>query len=397
MTTPRTRAVCLIVLDSAGIGGAPDAAAFGDEGSATLLNIAGAVGGLSLPNMASLGLGNIVAIEGVSPAERPRGAYGSMIETSPGKDTTTGHWEIAGIVLDNPFPLYPEGFPPELVEAFEQKAGVEILGNYAASGTDIIKDLGEMHMTTGKPIVYTSGDSVWQIAAHVDVIPLERLYELCSIARELLTGEHEVGRVIARPFRGSPGAFERTADRHDFAVPPPRDTVLDEIKAAGLEVRSVGKIYDIFASRGFTHTHPTRSNNEGITASIEELRATERGLVFANLVDFDQAYGHRNDPQGYAEALGAFDRRLPELLDALGPDDVLILTADHGNDPTTPSTDHSREKVFVLAAGPSVEEGVDVGERSSFTDLGATVADLLEITSAGPGRSFASELTRRRD
>ncbi|CAN5603292.1 phosphopentomutase [soil metagenome] len=397
MTTSRARAVCLIVLDSAGIGGAPDAAAFGDEGSATLPNIARAVGGLSLPNLASLGLGNVVHIDGVAPSEKPTGAYGSMIETSPGKDTTTGHWEIAGIVLERPFPLYPEGFPPELVEAFEQKAGAEILGNYAASGTEIIKDLGEEHMRTGKPIVYTSGDSVWQIAAHVDVISLERLYELCSIARELLTGEHEVGRVIARPFRGSPGAFERTADRHDFAVPPPSDTVLDEIKAAGLEVRSVGKIYDIFAERGFTHTRPTRSNDEGITASIEELRATERGLVFANLVDFDQAYGHRNDPQGYAEALEAFDRRLPELLDALGPDEVLILTADHGNDPTTPSTDHSREKVFVLAAGPSVEGGTDVGERSSFTDLGATVADLLEVASAAPGRSFASELTPRRD
>ena len=392
MNRPSTRAVCLIVLDSAGIGDAPDAAAFGDEGSATLPNIARAVGGLSLPNMAALGLGNIVDIEGVTPAETPAGAYGSMIETSPGKDTTTGHWEIAGIVLDRPFPLYPDGFPADVVEAFEERAGVEILGNYAASGTEIIKELGEEHMRTGRPIVYTSGDSVWQIAAHVEVIPLERLYELCSIARELLTGEHEVGRVIARPFRGAPGAFERTADRHDYAVPPPSDTVLDEIKGAGLDVRSVGKIYDIFAQRGFTHTHPTRSNDEGITASVEELRATEGGLVFANLVDFDQAFGHRNDPAGYAGALEAFDRRLPELLDALGPDDVLMLTADHGNDPTTPSTDHSREKVFVLAAGPQVSPGVDVGARSSFTDLGATVADLLGVTTATPGRSFASLL-----
>ena len=395
MTVPRSRAVCLIVLDSAGIGDAPDAAAFGDEGSATLPNIARAVGGLSLPNMAALGLGNIVDIEGVAPADAPAGAFGSMIETSPGKDTTTGHWEIAGIVLDKPFPLYPKGFPSELVEAFEQRTGTEILGNYAASGTEIIKDLGEEHMRTGKPIVYTSGDSVWQIAAHVDVIPLDRLYELCSIARELLTGEHEVGRVIARPFRGAPGAFERTADRHDYAVPPPRDTVLDAIKAGGLEVRSVGKIYDIFAERGFTHTHPTHSNDEGITASIDELRATERGLVFANLVDFDQAFGHRNDPSGYAGALEAFDLRLPELLDALGPDDVLVLTADHGNDPTTPTTDHSREKVFVLAAGPKVTPGVDVGARASFTDLGATVADLLGVETETPGRSFAADLVGR--
>ena len=395
MSVPRSRAVCLIVLDSAGIGDAPDAAAFGDEGSATLPNIARAVGGLSLPNMAALGLGNIVDIEGVAPADAPAGAFGSMIETSPGKDTTTGHWEIAGIVLDKPFPLYPKGFPSELVEAFEQRTGTEILGNYAASGTEIIKDLGEEHMRTGKPIVYTSGDSVWQIAAHVDVIPLDRLYELCSIARELLTGEHEVGRVIARPFRGAPGAFERTADRHDYAVPPPRDTVLDAIKAGGLEVRSVGKIYDIFAERGFTHTHPTHSNDEGITASIDELKATERGLVFANLVDFDQAFGHRNDPSGYAGALEAFDVRLPELLDALGPDDVLVLTADHGNDPTTPSTDHSREKVFVLVAGPKVTPGVDVGERASFTDLGATVAALLGVETETPGRSFAAELVGR--
>ena len=385
------RAVCLIVLDSAGIGGAPDAAAFGDEGSATLPNIARAVGGLSLPNMAALGLGNIVDIEGVAPSEAPTGAFGSMIETSPGKDTTTGHWEIAGIVLDKAFPLYPEGFPPDLIRAFEEAAGVEILGNYAASGTKIIEELGEEHMRTGKPIVYTSGDSVWQIAAHVDVIELERLYELCSIARKLLTGEHEVGRVIARPFRGSPGGFERTADRHDYAVPPPRDTVLDELVAAGLEVRSVGKIYDIFAGRGFTHTHPTRSNDEGITASIEELRAVGRGLVFANLVDFDQAYGHRNDPQGYAAALEAFDRRLPELLGALNPTDVLLLTADHGNDPTTPSTDHSRERVFVLGAGPAVTPG-DLGERSSFTDLGATTADLLGVTTTTPGHSFAARL-----
>jgi phosphopentomutase len=396
MSVPRFRAVCLIVLDSAGIGDAPDAAAFGDEGSATLPNIARAVGGLSLPNMAALGLGNIVAIQGVVPADAPTGAYGSMIETSPGKDTTTGHWEIAGIVLDKAFPLYPDGFPPELVQAFEKRAGTEILGNYAASGTEIIEELGEEHMRTGKPIVYTSGDSVWQIAAHVDVIPLERLYELCSIARGLLTGEHEVGRVIARPFRGTPGAFERTADRHDYAVPPPRDTVLDAIKAAGLEVRSVGKIYDIFAERGFTHTHPTHSNDEGITASIDELSATERGLVFANLVDFDQAFGHRNDPSGYAGALEAFDRRLPELLAALGPEDVLILTADHGNDPTTPSTDHSREKVFVLTAGSKVTPGVDVGERASFTDLGATAADLLGVDTETPGRSFAAELVRGR-
>ncbi|MGH2752577.1 MAG: phosphopentomutase [Actinomycetota bacterium] len=395
MNARRARAVCLIVLDSVGIGGAPDAAAFGNEGSATLPNTARAVSGVSLPNLGALGLGNVVEITGVPPNPRPGGCYGSMIETSPGKDTTTGHWEIAGIVLERAFPLYPEGFPQELIEAFERRAGVEVLGNYSASGTEIIEQLGEEHLKSGKPIVYTSGDSVWQIAAHVDVVPLERLYEWCSIARELLTGEHEVGRVIARPFRGASGAFERTPDRHDFSVAPPADTVLDEIKAAGLEVRSVGKIYDIFAQRGFTHTHPTSSNEDGVNAVIEELGATAGGVVFANLVDFDQAFGHRNDPVGYAEALEAFDRRLPEILASVGPDDVLLLTADHGNDPTTSSTDHSREKVFVLAAGPPVRPGVDVGERASFTDLGATVAELLGVPTATPGKSFAPAILGR--
>ena len=389
----RARSVCVVVLDSVGIGGAPDAHDFGDEGSATLPNTALAVGGISLPNMGALGLASIVEVQGVEPADPPAGAFGSMIETSPGKDTTTGHWEIAGIVLDKPFPLYPEGFPPEVVAEFEKRASVEILGNYPASGTEIIEKLGAEHLATGKPIVYTSGDSVWQIAAHVDVIPLKRLYDLCSIARALLVGPHEVGRVIARPFEGAPGAFRRTPDRHDYAVPPPADTVLDEIKGAGLEVRSVGKIYDIFAGRGFTHTHPTRSNDDGIAATIEEMRAGEGGLVFTNLVDFDQAYGHRNDPRGYAEALEAFDRALPEIVDALGPDDVLFLTADHGNDPTTGSTDHSRERVFLLATGGPVTPGVDLGERASFTDLGATAAELLGVDTATPGRSFAGLLT----
>lgn len=389
MTERRARAVCLVVLDSVGIGGAPDAAEFGDEGSATLPNTARAVGGLTLPHLGALGLGHVVVVDGVEPAAQPSGVFGSMVETSPGKDTTTGHWEITGIVLDRAFPLYPDGFPREITGAFERRAGVSILGNVAASGTAIIESLGAEHLATGKPIVYTSGDSVWQIAAHVDVIPLERLYELCEIARSILVGDHEVGRVIARPFTGTPGTFERTPDRHDYAVPPPGETVLDEIKGAGLEVRSVGKIYDIFAARGFTHTHPTRSNDDGITATIEELGACEGGLVFTNLVDFDQTYGHRNDPRGYAEALEAFDRRLPELIEALRDDDVLFLTADHGNDPTTPSTDHSREKVFVLGAGERVAAGVDIGERASFADLGATVAELLGVATTTPGRSFA--------
>lgn len=393
MNGSRARSVCIVVLDSVGIGGAPDARAFGDEGSATLPNTARAVGGISLPNLGALGLANIIEVRGVELANPAAGAFGSMIETSPGKDTTTGHWEIAGIVLDKPFPLYPDGFPSDVVAEFEKRASVEILGNCAASGTEIIEFLGEEHMATGKPIVYTSGDSVWQIAAHVDVVPLERLYELCSIARALLVGTHEVGRVIARPFEGAPGRFRRTPDRHDYAVPPPANTVLDEIKGAGLEVRSVGKIYDIFAERGITHTHPTRSNDDGIAATIQEVEACGGGLVFTNLVDFDQAYGHRNDPRGYADALEAFDRRLPEIVAALGPDDVLFLTADHGNDPTSGSTDHSREKVFLLATGNPVQAGTDLGERASFTDLGATAAALLGVATATPGRSFARLLT----
>jgi phosphopentomutase len=386
------RAVALIVLDSAGVGGAPDAAAFGDEGSATLPNIAAAAGGLALPNMERLGLGRIAAIEGVDPEGEPEGAFGLMIERSPGKDTTTGHWEISGIVLERPFPLYPDGFPPEVIEPFEEAIGTEILGNVAASGTEIIEKLGEEHMRTGKPIVYTSGDSVFQIAAHVDVIPLERLYELCKIARGILRGSHEVGRVIARPFSGGPGAFERTPDRHDYSVLPPSETILDEIAATGQEVRGVGKIWDIFGGRGVTHSHPTRSNDDGITAIIEEIRAIDRGLVFANLVDFDQAYGHRNDPAGYAAALEQFDHRLPEIVDAMGPEDVVIITADHGNDPTTPSTDHSRERVPLLCAGAQVKPGADLGMRDSFTDCGATVAELLGVPTSIPGRSFAPTL-----
>ena len=388
----RARAVALIVLDSVGIGGAPDAAVFGDEGSATLPHVAEAVGGIRLPNMEALGLGNIAPVEGVAPVPEPAGAFGAMVERSAGKDTTTGHWEIAGILLDRPFPTYPNGFPPEVIDAFEDAIGRETLGNVAASGTEIIERLGAEHMSSGKPIVYTSGDSVFQIAAHVDVIPLERLYEMCKIARELLRGTHEVGRVIARPFRGTPGAFQRTADRHDFSVTPPGDTVLDEIAGAGLEVRGVGKISDIFAGRGVTSSRPTVSNEEGVDAVIDELGHLEAGLVFANLVDFDSSFGHRNDPEGYAGALEAFDARLPDILASLGDGDVLVITADHGNDPTTPSTDHSRERVPVLVAGPGVAGGVALGSRGSFADCGATVAELLGVRTATPGTSFAALL-----
>jgi phosphopentomutase len=383
--------VTLIVLDSVGIGDAPDAADFGDEGSATLPHVAEAVDGIDLPNLAGLGLGNVTSIQGVPPAEAPSGAYGALTETSPGKDTTTGHWELMGIVLDKPFPTYPQGFPRDLIDGFEALAGVETIGNEVASGTEIIARLGDEHVRTGKPIVYTSADSVFQIASHVDVVPLERLYELCRIARDLLRGEHEVGRVIARPFEGGSGAYSRTPDRHDFAVEPERDTVLDEIKAAGLEVRSVGKISDIFAGRGITSSRPTRSNEDGMEALIEEMKALSEGLVFVNLVDFDQSFGHRNDPAGYAGALEAFDRKLPEILAAGGPGHVLFITADHGNDPTTPSTDHSRERVPVLVAGDGIKPG-PLGVRASYADLGATIAELLGVTTTTPGTSFASSL-----
>jgi phosphopentomutase len=386
------RAVVLVVLDSVGIGGAPDAAEFGDEGSATLPHIATSVGGLSIPNLADLGLGRIADIEGVAPANNPAGAFGSLTEQSAGKDTTTGHWELAGIVLPRPFPVYPDGFPAEVMEKFEAAIGMETLGNCAASGTEIIEALGEEHLESEKPIVYTSADSVFQIAAHVDVVPLERLYEMCRIARDILRGPHEVGRVIARPFTGAPGRFERTPDRHDFSVLPPNDTVLDEISAAGMEVRGVGKISDIFGGRGLTSSRSTRSNDDGVSAVIEEIDAVSRGLVFANLVDFDSAFGHRNDPEGYAGALEAFDYRLPELLEGLHHDDVIIITADHGNDPTTPSTDHSRERVPLLCAGRMVASGVDVGERPSFTDCGATIADLLDVPTSAPGASFAVDI-----
>ena len=392
---PALRGVALVVLDSVGIGGAPDAAEFGDEGSATLQHVAEAVGGLNVPNLAALGLGNVASVEGVPPALDPAASFGSMVERSPGKDTTTGHWEIAGVVLEKPFPTYPDGFPSEVLDPFEEAIGKGTLGNVAASGTEIIARLGERHIETGRPIVYTSADSVFQIAAHVDTIPLKELYRMCETARDILRGPHEVGRVIARPFKGSPGAFERTTDRRDFSVLPPSDTILDELSAEGLEVRGVGKILDIFGGRGVTHSHPTKSNEAGVEAVVEELGRLERGLVFANLVDFDQSFGHRNDPAGYAGALEAFDAGLPALLAALSEDDALVVTADHGNDPTTSSTDHSRERVPLLVTGPRLAAGVDLGVRRSFADLGATVAHLLGVDTTTPGSSFAARLAPR--
>lgn len=386
------RKVTIIVLDSAGIGALPDAELFGDHDCNTLGNCSLAVGGLHLPHLGRLGLGLLAELAGVPPVDKPLACYGKMMERSPGKDTTTGHWELAGIILDRPFPVYPDGFPPEIIEPFKERIGRDILGNKAASGTGIIEELGELHMQTGYPIVYTSADSVFQIAAHEEIIPLDELYHMCRVARELLTGKHEVGRVIARPFTGTPGSFTRTANRHDYSVNPPAPTVLDLLAQNGLEVVGIGKIKDIFAGEGITRSESTNGNMDGVDKTLAAMRDRFSGLVFTNLVDFDQMYGHRNDPGGYAAALEEFDHRLPEILAALGPEDVLIITADHGTDPTTQSTDHTREYVPLLVYGPGTRQGVDLGVRSTFADVAATVAELFNL-SFNTGTSFAREIT----
>jgi phosphopentomutase len=367
--------VLVVVCDSWGVGDAPDAAAYDDEGSDTLANTAKAVGGLRAPNLEALGLGMLSAIDGVAPRAEPGTAHGRATERSAGKDTTTGHWEMMGIRLDEPFPLYPEGFPDEIVEPFEAAIGRKILGNVPASGTEIIARLGEEHLRTGRPIVYTSGDSVFQIACHKSVVNLATLYEWSREARRLLIGRHNVGRVIARPFEGEAGAFVRSPERRDFSVPPPGPTVLDRLQEAGVAVYGVGKIQDIFSSQGIREGRYSNSNDHGVNLTVEFLRRPGRSFVFTNLVDFDSKYGHRNDPQGYAACIEAFDRRLPELIGALDGG-VMLLTGDHGCDPTTPPTDHSRERTPLLGAGLAGGPHV-IGTRGSFADLGQTVAALL--------------------
>lgn len=384
--------VVLLIMDSVGVGALPDAGAYGDAGSNTLGHTARAVGGLKLPHLGRLGLGNITSMEGTPPVPDPAACYGRMAERSPGKDTTTGHWEIAGLILPRPFPVYPNGFPPELIKQFEETIGRPVLGNKAASGTAIIEELGEQHLATGYPIVYTSADSVFQVAAHEAVIPVEELYAMCQAAREMLTGEHAVGRVIARPFTGKPGSFRRTARRHDYSLKPPGQTVLRLLVENNVTVTAVGKINDIFAGEGISRSIPTTGNAEGVTRTLELLRSPLDGLIFINLVDFDMLYGHRNDPQGYAAALAELDRSIPELLDALREEDVLIITADHGCDPTTPSTDHSREYVPLLVYGRALRAGVHLGVRESFADVAATIADIYGLQTAN-GRSFWDEVT----
>ncbi|MGE5508650.1 MAG: phosphopentomutase [Chitinophagales bacterium] len=390
MTQPR---VALIVLDSVGAGALPDAKFYGDEGANTLGNISRAVGGLELPHLERLGLGRILSMAGVPPASRPEGAFGRLAEQAAGKDTTTGHWELTGVVLKRPFPVYPDGFPPEVMSAFEAAIGRKTLGNVAASGTEIIARLGEEHLRTGAPIVYTSADSVFQVAAHESVIPVLELYRMCEAARRLLVGAHGVGRVIARPFVGKPGGFTRTPHRRDFSLPPPQPTLLDRLVTAGIPVTGIGKIEDIFAGRGLTSAVHTGSNREGMEETLKWLLEGE-GLGFTNLVDFDMVYGHRNDVRGYAAALAAFDAFLPRLLSALRPMDLLLITADHGCDPTVPGTDHTREYAPLLAAGPSVRQGVDLGTRETFADVGATVAEWLGGPPQPVGRSFTQELQR---
>jgi phosphopentomutase len=379
--------ICLIVLDSVGMGEMPDAAAWGDAGADTLGHIC-ETRTVNLPNLQAWGLGNAHPLENIPPAASPRAAYGRCALRSNGKDTTTGHWEMAGIILEKAFPTYPEGFPPEIIDEFIKEAKVPgVLGNYAASGTEIIKELGAEHVRTGKPIVYTSADSVFQIAAHEKVIPLPRLYEICETARRILRGRHEVGRVIARPFLGEPGAFHRTENRHDYAVPPPRENLLETISGAGLDVVAVGKIASIYDSAGVTQDLPGKNNDQSIDQTIKALAADSRGLIFSNLVDFDMLYGHRRDPEGYARALEHFDARLPEIAAAMRDTDLLIITADHGNDPTYRGTDHTREYVPLLAHGARARAGVDLGTRASLSDIGQTVAANFGLR-LGAGESF---------
>jgi phosphopentomutase len=384
--------VLLLICDSFGVGGAPDAEAYGDAGSDTLGNVARQVGGVTAPNLGRLGLGHLTSIQGVPPDAAPGTAHGALVERSAGKDTTTGHWEVAGIVLDTAFPLYPDGFPQEVVEPWEKAIGRTALGNRPASGTEIIEELGEEHLKTGNPILYTSGDSVFQVATHVDVVPLDQLYEWCQAAREILQPPHEVGRVIARPFEGKPGAFARRPERRDYSIPPPRPTLLEQTMDAGVPVFGVGKIRDIFVERGLTEATYSSSNDDGIDKTIEYLGRPGPSLVVSNLVDFDSKYGHRNDPEGYARCVEALDRRLPELLGAVEGDGLLFLTGDHGCDPTTEPTDHSRERTPCLVAGLGDRPPVDLGERM-FSDLGATIADVLGVQTEGlEGASFAAEL-----
>lgn len=384
--------VIWIVLDSVGMGELPDADKYGDVGSNTLGNISKQVGGLNLPNMENIGLGNIDGIVGINKVEKPIGCFGRLAEKSKGKDTTTGHWEMTGVYCENGFPLYPDGFPKEILDKLESATGRKSICNKPTSGTVVIDEYGEEHMETGDLIVYTSADSVFQIAAHEDVISIEEQYKICEIAREILSGEHAVARVIARPFEGKVGNFSRTSNRRDFSLVPPHDTVLDKLKNQGENVMAVGKIEDIFFGKGITEAIHTKSNTDGMKETVNFMKKNEKGLVFTNLVDFDMKWGHRNNVEGYAKGLEEFDEQLSEVLTAMKDTDILFITADHGCDPTTKSTDHSREYVPFLAYGKELKINMNLKTRKTFSDIGQTIAEIFSTEPIINGESFLSEI-----
>lgn len=386
--------VILFVLDSVGIGALPDSEKFGDIGVNTLGSIAKATENFKIPNLIKMGLGNIEGVDYLKKADQPIGAYGRSLEASNGKDTTTGHWEIAGLFIEQAFKTYPDGFPSHIIDVFEEKIGRKILCNKPASGTVVLDELGELHMQTGQPIVYTSADSVFQIAAHEDIIPLESLYEMCQIARDMLVGDDQVARVIARPFIGTPGNFQRTSNRRDYSIKPFDKTVLDYAKEAGLDVRAVGKIVDIYDGEGITHDVHTKDNMDGVDQTLNHLKDSFKGILFTNLVDFDAKFGHRRDISGYQNALEEVDARMPELMAAMKPTDLLIVMADHGNDPGYKGSDHTREYIPILVYGDEVKAGVDIGTRKTFADIAATVSDVLGIQATPYGTSFKAEILK---
>ncbi len=380
--------VILFVMDSVGIGELPDADKFGDVGASTLGHIANSTDNFKIDNLKKMGIGNIDGIDYIESVEKPSGAFGRSMEVSNGKDTTTGHWEMSGLFLPNPFQTFPNGFPKEVIDEFEQKVGRKVLCNKPYSGTVVIEDYGKKHLETGDLIVYTSADSVFQIAAHEDIVPIDELYRICEIARKILSGKHKVARVIARPFIGELGSFERTPNRHDYSLDPFGKTVLDSAKDAGLDVQAVGKIVDIFNGKGVTESIHTKSNMDGIDQTINYLKTDSRGIIFTNLVDFDAKYGHRRDVDGYRQALEDFDARIPEIVDNMRDDDIIIFTADHGNDPTYKGTDHTREYIPIVIYGKCIKAGVNIGTRKTFSDIAATIADILGIEMPKYGESF---------
>lgn len=391
---PKIKRVIIIVLDSVGIGELPDAAEYGDEGADTLGNIAEEIGGLNLPNLEKMGMGKIKPIKGLAGDIMVEGSYGKMAEASIGKDTTTGHWEMSGIISKKAFPTYPDGFPDEVIKPFEKAIGKKVLGNKPASGTVIIEELIDEHLKTGRPIVYTSADSVFQIAAHEEIIPVEELYEFCKKARKILTGEHGVGRVIARPFVGKPGNLERTNRRKDFSLEPPENTLLDNVISAGMSVQAVGKIIDIFAGRGVSESDHTIDNMKSVDSILDFMTTDKTGLIFANLVEYDMVYGHRRNVEGYAQALVDFDNRLPEIVENMNDDDLLFITADHGCDPTYKGTDHTREYVPLLVYGNYIRKDNKIDTRSTFADMAATIADILDIENTYNGKSFVDDIMK---